>query len=91
MPRIKRNQGVRSGRGQRNLSMATPATAVKTRGVRLKTVSLYTLVLAVACVLAFPSMREQVTGKSGASRGIYRAAEHIKGPRRIPWVVNSKT
>jgi hypothetical protein len=97
MPRIKRNHGVRSGRGQRNLSMpapaaaAAPSTAVKRRGLRLKTVSVYTMVVALACVLAFPSLRDQIAGKGRSSPSISRTAQHVKGPGRVPWVANSKT
>jgi hypothetical protein len=67
------------------------ATAMKKRGLRLKTVSTYTMVLALACVLAFPSMRDQLTGKGASSQKITRTAQHIKGATRIPWVANSKT
>ncbi len=98
MPRIKRNQGVRSGRGQKTLSMVAPAvvaaapSAAATKcGVRLKTVSVYTMVVALACVLAFPSMRDQVTGKGASPRSIYRTAQHAKGPGHSSWVANSKT
>ena len=97
MPRVKRNQGVRSGRGRSNLSMAapavaaTPSTAVERRGLRLKTVSVYTMVVALACVLAFPSMRDQLTAKGASAQKITRTAQHIKGATRIPWAASSKT
>jgi hypothetical protein len=67
------------------------STVVKKRGLRLKTVSTCTIVLALSCVFAFPSMRDQVTGKSASPRSIYRTAQHVKGPGRSSWVANSKT
>jgi hypothetical protein len=67
-----------------------PSTAVTARGVRLKTVSVCTMVLALSCVFAFPSMRDQLTGKSVAPPSIYRTA-HVKGPGRRSWAANSKT
>ncbi len=99
MPRVKRNQGVGSGRGQKRLSMAAPAvvvaapsTSATKRGVRLRTVSVCTMVLALSCVFAFPSMRDQLTGKSASPRSImYRRAQHVKGPGSSSWVANSKT
>jgi hypothetical protein len=98
MPRVKRNQGVRSGRGQKNLAMVVaavvavePSTVAKKRGLRLKTVSTCTMVLALSFVFAFPSMRDQVTGKSASPRSIYRTAQRAKAPGRSSWVANSKT
>jgi hypothetical protein len=98
MPRIKRNQGVRSGRGQKNLTTVTPAavaatppTAVEKHGLRLRTVSTCTMVLALSCVFAFPSMRDQLSAKGAPAQKISRTAQHIKGPARIPWAASSKT
>ena len=96
MPRVKRNQGVRSGRGQKNLSVEVPASAalgagVKQRGLRLKTVATGTMVLALSCVFAFPSMRDQLSAKGATAQKISRTAQHIKGPARIPWAASSKT
>lgn len=97
MPRVKRNQGVRSGRGQKSSSMAAPAvaaepsTAVTKGGVRLKTVSVCTMVLALSCVFAFPSMRDQVTGKGASTRSIYRRAQHEKAPGHNSWIATSTT
>jgi hypothetical protein len=51
----------------------------------------YTMVVALACVLAFPSLRDQIAGKGRSSPSISRTAQHVKGPGRVPWVANSKT
>jgi hypothetical protein len=68
-----------------------PGTAMKKPGLRLKTVSTCTMVLALSCVFAFPSMRDQLTAKGASAQKITRTAQHIKGATRIPWAASSKT
>jgi hypothetical protein len=70
---------------------AEPAAAVRKRGLRLKTVSVGTMVLALGCLLAFPFARDQVAGKGTSVRRIFRTSQHVKTAGRAAWVVNSKT
>jgi hypothetical protein len=63
---------------------------MKKRGLRMKTVSTCTIVLALSCVFAFPSMRDQLTARGASAPKISRTAHHIKGSAHIPWAA-SKT